>query len=126
MFWEIFYSLCVENGTKPNPVAKELGISSGVVSKWKNQNTLPTCEMLILLSDYFNCSLDYLVGRSSVRTLASGSENNVGMSLSDDELRVIEKYRTLDKDGMDAVRGVLLSEQRSVESQPGERQTEAI
>lgn len=28
LFWNRFYDLCVKRGTKPNPVAKEIGISS--------------------------------------------------------------------------------------------------
>lgn len=33
MFWERFYELCLKNHTKPNPLAKEIGISSGVITK---------------------------------------------------------------------------------------------
>lgn len=64
MFWERFYNLCVACGTKPNPVAKTIGISSGVVSKWKNTGSLPNGETLIKLADYLDCSVDYLLGRT--------------------------------------------------------------
>lgn len=119
MFWDRFYNLCVERGTKPNPAAKELGISSGMVTKWKSSDCLPNGEMLLAISDYFDCSIDYLVGRSSVRNIAIEANANAEVLLSDDEMRIIEKYRTLDKDGMDAVRGVLLQEQRRVEADRG-------
>lgn len=66
MFWERFYNLCISMGTKPNPVGKKLGISSGVISKWKNEGTLPNGENLIKLADYLNCSVDYLLGRTDV------------------------------------------------------------
>ena len=64
MFWDRFYELCVINGTKPNPVAKEIGISSGIVTKWKTAGTLPTGEILLKIADYFDCSVDYLLGRT--------------------------------------------------------------
>lgn len=64
MFWQRFYDLCLQNNTKPNPVAKELGISTGIVSKWKNENTLPNGENLIKISNYFDVSVDYLLGRT--------------------------------------------------------------
>ena len=64
MFWERFYDKCLEKGTKPNPVANEIGISSGILTKWKNNSTLPNGETLIKLADYFNCSVDYLLGRT--------------------------------------------------------------
>ncbi len=63
MFWERYYELCNKNKTKPNPVAAIIGVSSGVVTKWK-QGTIPNGETLIKLADYFNCSVDYLLGRT--------------------------------------------------------------
>lgn len=64
MFWERFYQMCTNNGTKPNPLAKEIGISSGIVTKWKTAGTLPNGETLIKIADYLNCSVDYLLGRT--------------------------------------------------------------
>ena len=63
MFWERFYELCIKNGTKPNPLAKEIGISSGVITKWKSGG-IPNGEMLIKIADYLDCSVDYLLGRT--------------------------------------------------------------
>lgn len=62
VFWERFYSLCLESGIKPNPVAKKLGFSTAVCTNWKN-GTIPNGEALIKLADYFDCSVDYLLGR---------------------------------------------------------------
>lgn len=61
MFWERFYSLCIERGTKPNPVAKKLGFSSAICTKWKNGST-PNSEALTKIANYFDVSVDYLVG----------------------------------------------------------------
>ncbi len=63
-FWSRFYEMCISRGTKPNPVAKEIGISSGIISKWKSEGTLPNGETLIKLADYLDCSVDYLLGRT--------------------------------------------------------------
>lgn len=63
MFWERFNELCTEHQTKPNPVAKELGISSGIITKWKN-GSLPNSDTLLKIADYFNVSVDYLLGRT--------------------------------------------------------------
>ena len=35
MFWERFYNLCLRNGKRPNPVGKEIGLSSGIISNGK-------------------------------------------------------------------------------------------
>ncbi len=63
MFWNRFYELCLKRGTKPNPLAKELGISSGVITKWKS-GSIPSGEMLNKIADYLGCSVDYLLGRT--------------------------------------------------------------
>lgn len=64
VFWNRFYNLCLKNNTRPNPVAKAVGISSGVLSKWKNENTIPNGEALLKIADYFDCSIDYLLGHT--------------------------------------------------------------
>ena len=63
MFWERFYSLCLRNGKRPNAVGKEIGLSSGIISKWKNGG-IPNGETLMKLARYFNVSTDYLLGLS--------------------------------------------------------------
>ncbi len=65
-FWERFFELCNENGKKPNPLAKELGISSGAVTKWKTGG-IPSGETLLKLSEFFDCSIDYLLGKTVIR-----------------------------------------------------------
>ena len=61
MFWDNFYNLCVKKGIKPNPVAKELGISSASLTKWKN-GTTPNSDALQKIAEYFDVSVDYLLG----------------------------------------------------------------
>lgn len=84
MFWDQFIKLCTELNTKPNPVAKELGISSGILTKWKN-GSLPSTDALLKISEYFNVSIDYLLGRTEQKNTSmnngsvinSGSNNNI-------------------------------------------------
>lgn len=57
MFWDLFVNLCVENNTKPNPVAKAIGLSSGTVTKWKNGAT-PSATTMKKIADYFGVSVD--------------------------------------------------------------------
>ena len=61
MFWERLVQLCAERNTKPNPVAKELGISSGSVTNWKN-GAVPHSATLKKIADYFGVSTSYLLG----------------------------------------------------------------
>ena len=63
MFLERVEQLCKEIGSKPNPVVKELGLSNSITTKWKN-GAIPNGEILLKIADYFNVSIDYLMGRT--------------------------------------------------------------
>lgn len=63
MFWERFYLLCQEIGKKPNPVGKEIGVSSGAITKWKN-GTIPPADTLMSIASFFDVSVDYLLGNT--------------------------------------------------------------
>ena len=64
MFWNIFYALCESHGTTPNAVCKKLKLSNATATHWKN-GTIPRGDILLNLADYFNCSVDYLLGRTN-------------------------------------------------------------
>ncbi len=83
MFWERFYSLCLKRGKKPNPVGKEIGLSSGIISKWK-AGGIPNGETLMKLSKYFDVSIDYLLGISPQIEI---KETDIEPVLSDKELK---------------------------------------
>ena len=110
-FWDRFYELCVKNGTKPNPVAKELGISSGAVTKWKN-GSIPDPDMLIKISNKFDVSIDYLL---------TGKTSQSEPSQTDEiTQRFREKYNHLsetDKERLESILDVLLDKAEKEASQ---------
>lgn len=61
MFWDRFVELCAREGTKPNPLAASLGISSGAVTRWKN-GSIPQDTTLALIAAHFGVTTDYLLG----------------------------------------------------------------
>ncbi len=99
MFWDRFYSLCAKNGIKPNPLGQNIGISSGIISKWKKGN-IPNGETLLKIANYFNCSIDYLLERVDDPALSPPTES----SLRSDERLLLDKYRQL----TDTQRGELM------------------
>ena len=48
-------------------LAAELGVTAAAVSKWENGYTLPDILMLCALSDYFEVTVDELLGRNRER-----------------------------------------------------------
>lgn len=63
-FAQRFKNLRTEHNLSQNDVAKALNLTRGTVTHWENEIRLPSLEVAIKLADYFNVSLDYLVGRS--------------------------------------------------------------
>jgi len=96
MFWERFYELCISTGSKPNPVAKDLGISSGVLTKWKSGTTFPNGTVLINIAKYFDCSIDYLVGLSN-------QKKSYNREFSSTDIDVLEKIHFLPDEEQDEI-----------------------
>lgn len=58
-------------------VARELQMPYTTYVNYEKEQREPNSEILILLSDYFECSVDYLIGRSDDRYGTTVSDNNV-------------------------------------------------
>lgn len=56
-----------EKGVSQQDLANEMLISKRTISRYESGERQPTLLMVFDLSDYFNVSIDYLVGRSDVR-----------------------------------------------------------
>lgn len=78
---------------KQSAVAAELDVTAATVSRYESGDMQPDNNTLIKLANLFDCSIDYLLGRDS---------NNI--SLTDDELNIIKKYRQLDADGKNLIK----------------------
>lgn len=61
-FWDNFLSLCNQNSTSPNAVCSKLNFSTATATHWKN-GSIPKGDALIKIANYFNVSVDYLLGR---------------------------------------------------------------
>ncbi len=101
-FWERFYNLCIENNTKPNPLASKLGIASGTISGWKSGKK-PNTNHLEQLCAYFNVSTDYLLGKSDMKKEQAAHDEQPASDevkklyeesadLSDEEARRVREY----------------------------------
>ncbi len=63
MFYETLLKLCDQKGVKITNVVKELNMSSGNMTRWKS-GILPHGKNLKKLADYFEVSVDYLLGKT--------------------------------------------------------------
>lgn len=96
MFWERFYELCINAGEKPNPVAQKIGLSSGVLTKWKSGTSFPNGTVLIDIARYFNCSIDYLVGLTN-------QKEPYNREISSVDLDFLNRLHSLPEDSQDEI-----------------------
>ncbi len=66
MFGERVKEYRIEKGVSQMDLASSIGVSKGIISLWENGLREPTLSNLIALADYFDLSLDELVGRNHV------------------------------------------------------------
>lgn len=90
MFWQSFYALCQKLNMSPNAVAKELSISSGAITSWKN-GRVPSGTTLQKIADYFEVSTDYLLGKED-----TPSRGDVAFTPKEAEL--LRRMQDLDED----------------------------
>ena len=62
-FKERLKELLDENGLNYNTLAKKTGIPVTTLSNYINRSSYPSIVQLKILADYFNVSVDYLIGR---------------------------------------------------------------
>ncbi len=44
-------------------LAAKIGVSKGIISLWEQGKREPTLSSLISIADFFNITIDYLIGR---------------------------------------------------------------
>lgn len=75
MFWEKFEHLSEVKGIKSHVILKELEISSGSANNWK-KDTIPNGETLTKIADYFDVSVDYLLGRTDLKDICKTTKED--------------------------------------------------
>lgn len=96
----ILKSLRIESGLTQHELSARLNIAQATVASYENGQRIPHITALISYADFFDCSIDYIVGRCDEfgnRAQNTGPRPSSDF-LSDDELDFLRKYRKLSKD----------------------------
>lgn len=64
MMKDNFGEILQKQGLSLYRVAKDTGIPKSIVYEWASGEREPVSEYLLILADYLNCSVDYLLGRT--------------------------------------------------------------
>ena len=77
MFVNIFNDLLQNRSLSINKVAREANISPGLIGDYKNGNKTPSANNLMKLSDYFNVTIDYLLGKTKKDDFIEDGDFNI-------------------------------------------------
>lgn len=86
-------------------LALEIGVTQESISKYENDTTFPSKDILIKLANYLNCSIDYLLGRTDNPNL-----NKEKVSNEDEKIEnLIFRYNKLSDENKNKLEGCLLA-----------------
>lgn len=71
MFKDKFVQILQTKGISAYKLSKDTGITQGMISYWKNGERMPSAKNLNILADYFNVTVDYLLGETDEKKSAS-------------------------------------------------------
>lgn len=89
-----------KRGLSQSELAKQIGYSQNMISQWENGSRDPNTQTLIILADFFNITIDYLLGRTS-------TTNDKLEKLSPKAQLHIKKYLQLSVEGQENVDNTL-------------------
>lgn len=86
---EKLYTLRKKSGLSQEQLAEQLGVSRQAISKWESGQSVPESDKLVVISNYFKVSLDYLLKEDDKQQVISA------VSQSDNSLQISGKTRWL-------------------------------
>lgn len=99
MYYEIFEELCNSKGVKPGTVSRATGVPTSTLTNWKQGNYTPKQVNLQKIADYFNVSIDYIMGGKEYNPFSAQSAHLVAKIRQDAELtKALEKYFAMPED----------------------------
>ena len=87
-------------------LALKLNISQYMISAYETGRHQPTADMLTMIADYFNVSVDYLLGRSNIRSIEDNMSKD---NLSEKELQMLSLFRTLPNEKKEQAIGIVFA-----------------
>lgn len=79
---------------KQEDIGKLINVSKAQISEIERGRKSTSLENIVILAEYFNVSLDYLIGRTDNPDLTI---INVEQNISEEESELLEDYRRLNK-----------------------------
>lgn len=93
-----------EYGISQQRLADAIHVSQPSINKYENHNIEPEIEILKRMADYFNTSIDYIVGHTNIRRRI---EHTDACHLNSTEMELITRFRALNEEEQNCVQVVV-------------------
>lgn len=95
-----------KKGISQQKLADAIGVSQQSINKYENHKIEPDIDTLIKIADFFETSVDYLIGHTDIDHII---EEVTPCTLNDEEIQIINSYRKLSQKQKAGIQGVLNS-----------------
>lgn len=99
----IYKKLRKENGLTQEELASKLHVTQTTISKWEQGRVIPDITTLELIADFFNVTIDFLLGRNNNTTKSLIEDNSITIYARGGGVR---KYK-LSKKKLEAIQALL-------------------
>lgn len=96
--------LRLSKGISQQQLANELDVSQQSINKYENHKIEPDIYMLMQMADYFETSVDYLIGHTEISRKIEPVHQ---FDLNADEAVLVEQYRMLSPKERESIRLVM-------------------
>ena len=84
---EKLYTLRKKSGLSQEQLAEQLSVSRQAISKWESGQSVPESDKLIVISNYFKVSLDYLLKEESEQVAITETPTTDGSMQTKDKTK---------------------------------------
>ena len=98
MIGDIIKALRKENNLSQKALAEQIGVSQKAIDYWERGINEPKASYIIKLADFFQCSIDFLVGRQEEFLYISPPS-----ALSKQDQQLLSNFRKLTKENKNIV-----------------------
>lgn len=114
VFLDRLYGLLNERGITKNKLLTDLKLGRNSFVNWESRGTVPSGDIIIKIADYFQVSIDYLLGKTDKKERPAPK---IGDELYGEEARLLQWFRAASPDMQEAILNMLRAAVQAREGQ---------
>lgn len=101
-----------DSGLNQMDLCSKLSVEQSTLANYENNRRVPKNDILILIADFFSCSLDYLLRDDA------NLNNNSKLELDDaDQAELVKNYKSLDEAGKSKIHKTVVEEMERIKKE---------